>query len=96
MKSTMEDFPVIKSSRGDIYTCIFFATKTPPGVEWYGFNIEKKDGNDILYYGLVDSNLNREMAFFSLRDIVNIGADYTTDPDAIKKINLPAGWEMID
>jgi len=81
-----------KSPSGEIVTCIFFATKTPPGIEWYGFTIQDENKNDTLYYGLIDSN-KRDLGYFSLSDIKDFDAEYTSDPDVLNDITLPSGWE---
>ncbi len=88
-------YPEIKSPDGEIHTCIFFATKTPPGIEWFGLRVENRDKDDIVYYGVVDSR-RWEFAYFSLNDIIRIEAEYTTDPEIIGRISLPRGWEMFN
>ncbi len=95
MKKKKSDFPRYRSPGGEIFTCIFFATKTPPGIEWYGFSIEKKEKKNTIYYGLIDTDM-KEMGFFSLLDLQMIEADITTDPDVIHDIYPPAGWEKFE
>jgi hypothetical protein len=92
LKKKKADFPLYRSPGGEIFTCIFFATKTPPGIEWYGFSVESKDKKNTMYYGLIDTD-KKEMGFFTLKDLMEFEADITTDPDVINDIYPPVGWE---
>ncbi len=95
MKKKKSEFPLYRSPAGEVFTCIFFATKTPPGIEWYGFRVESREKNNIMYYGLIDTN-KREMGFFTRKDLEGFEADITTDPDVINDIHPPSGWEKFE
>ncbi|MCP4134874.1 MAG: hypothetical protein GY754_28120 [bacterium] len=84
-------YPEYRSPDGEIYRCIFFATKTPPGLEWFGFEVHTKDRKDTLYFGLIDSS-KKEFGYFSFNDLKQMDAQYTTDPAIINRIKFPRGW----